>query len=239
MALKAVIRPVTDLTESQVQEMLSLMQAYYLNVTPEQFVKDLKEKDFVILLFDEGYIRGFSTWMLCDHDCEGRRVSVIFSGDTIVERSHWRSLALPLAWGRLMLSALAEHPGQELYWLLTSKGYKTYRFLPVFFREFYPSYAREAPPFEKALLCSLARRKFGSRFNPETGIIQAAEGAQCLHPGIADITEARRTDKHVAFFEKANPGHARGDELVCIARCHEDNLNPFILRQLHKGEGGQ
>lgn len=234
MGLETVITPVTDLTESRVQEMLRLMQAYYLNVTSARFIKDLEEKDFVILLYESGYIRGFSTWMLFDHDFEGQRVNVIFSGDTIIDKSHWHSLALPVAWVRLMLSALSEHPGQKLYWLLTSKGYKTYRFLPVFFREFYPSYLREAPLFEKALLCSLAQRKFGDRFDPDSWIIEASEDAQCLRPGIADITEIRRGDKHVAFFEKANPGQAKGDELVCIALCSEDNLNPFILRQLHK-----
>jgi len=234
MGLKTVITPVTDLAESLVQEMLRLMQAYYLNVTPAQFIKDLEEKDFVILLYENDYIRGFSTWMLFGHDFESQRVNVIFSGDTIIDKSHWHSLGLPLAWGRLMLSALSEHPGEELYWLLTSKGYKTYRFLPVFFREFYPSYMKEAPPFEKALLCSLAQRKFGDRFDPKSWIVRAPEGAQCLRPGVADITETRREEKHVAFFEKANPGHAKGDELVCIALCSEDNLNPFILRQLHK-----
>jgi hypothetical protein len=131
-----------------------------------------------------------------------------------------------------MLSILSEHPDRELYWLLISKGYKTYRFLPVFFREFYPSYMKEAPASEKALLCSLGRRKFGERFDSESWIIRASERAQYLRPGVANITEMRRSDKHIAFFEKSNPGHAKGDELVCIARCHEDNLKPFILRRL-------
>jgi hypothetical protein len=231
MGLEAVLIPVHELTETQVREMLHLMQSYYLNVTAGQFVRDMKEKDVVIVLHENGVIQGFSTWVHFCHDLEGEQVNVIFSGDTIIKPSHWNSLILPLAWGRLMLSVLAEHP-QELYWLLTSKGYKTYRFLPVFFREFYPSCIKETPPFEKALLLSLAQRRFGQRFDPESGILRASKGAQCLRPGIADITEARRRDKHIAFFEKANPGHVNGDELVCIARCHENNLNPFILRQL-------
>jgi hypothetical protein len=233
MGLKAVIIPVNELTKIQVHEMLHLMQVYYLNVTEDRFIRDLKEKDVVIALLGNDVIRGFSTWMLFSHNLEGKQVNVIFSGDTIVEQSYWHSLVLPLAWGRLMLSVLAEHP-QELYWLLTSKGYKTYRFLPVFFRQFYPSCINEAPPFEKALLSSLAKKKFGDYFNPETGIIRASEGAQCLRPGIADITEAKRKDKHIVFFEKTNPGHIKGDELICITKCDERNLNPFILRRLRR-----
>ena len=234
MGITAVITPVTELSEKHVRDMLRIMQAYYCNVSPYQFVEDLEEKDWVILLWESGCIRGFSTQMLFDHDFDGHWIQVIFSGDTIIEENYRGSLVLPVAWGRLMLSILSDHPERELYWLLISKGYKTYRFLPVFFREFYPSCMKETPTFEKALLCSLGRRKFGDRFDSELGIIRVSKGAQYLRPGVADITEMRRRDKHIAFFEKANPGHAKGDELVCIARCHENNLKPFILRRLRQ-----
>ena len=232
MGITVSTTPVVDLSEKHVDDMLRLMQAYYHNVTPGRFVKDLEEKEWVILLWENGRICGFSTQMLFNHDIEGHEIRVIFSGDTIIEKNYWHSLALPVAWGRLMLSILSDHPGRPLYWFLISKGYKTYRFLPVFFREFYPSCMKEAPTSEKALICSLGRRKFGDRFDSESGIIRASEGAQYLRPGVADITEIRRRDKHIAFFEKANPGHAKGDELLCIARCHESNLKPFILRRL-------
>jgi hypothetical protein len=39
-------------------------------------------------------------------------------------------------------------------------------------------------------------------------------------------------DQHIAFFQLRNPGHRRGDELVCLARFHPDNLKPYIRRQL-------
>ena len=131
-----------------------------------------------------------------------------------------------------MLSLCAAHPASELYWLLTSKGYKTYRFLPVFFHEFYPCFASQTPPFEKALLEGVASQRFGQRFDPATGILRAEAGAQRLRDGIAGIDASRLRDPHVAFFQNRNPGHARGDELVCLARFHGDNLKPYIRRQL-------
>jgi hypothetical protein len=30
---------------------------------------------------------------------------------------------------------------------------------------------------------------------------------------------------HIAFFVAQNPGHAQGDELVCLARIHHDNFS--------------
>ena len=232
MELKAVTVPVDDLTENQTQNMLHLMDEYYVNMTAEQFFKDLKEKHFAVLLYEGNIIRGLSTWMLFEHELGERRVNVIFSGDTIIEKSHWGSMVLPFAWGDLMLSVLSKQPEKPLYWMLISKGYKTYRFLPRFFLEFYPSCTKEVPTFEKSLLCSLGRRKFGDRFDPDTLIVKASPGDQCLREGVANISETQRKDKHIAFFEKANPGHIQGDELVCIVRCSPDNVNPPILKQL-------
>jgi hypothetical protein len=208
------------------------MQTYYLNVNAEKFRSDLNDKDLVILLHQNGTIHGFSTWDLTQYEIRGRKVNIIFSGDTIIEKKHWCSLALPIAWGNLMLSALAQYPDRELYWFLTSKGYKTYRFLPVFFREFYPSCLQKTPAFEKTLMDSFAGYKFGGQYQPFTGILTATDGAQTLVPGVADITDARRKNPHIVFFEKMNPGNARGEELVCLARCQPDNINPFILRYL-------
>ena len=108
MRLTAVTIRVVELTENHVHDMLRIMQTYYHNVTQDQFVKDLQEKDWVILLWEGGSIRGFSIQMLFSHDIEGQQTQVIFSGDTIIGKSHWGSLALPVAWGRLMLSILKE-----------------------------------------------------------------------------------------------------------------------------------
>jgi hypothetical protein len=232
MGLHSVVIPAAEIDEPQLTVMLRIMQTYYVNVSAVQFRADLKVKDMVILLCEDRDIRGFSTWKLDHHQIGQRSVNVIFSGDTIIEKDSWRSLALPIAWGRLMLATQEQFADRELYWLLTSKGYKTYRYLPVFFREFYPSYRRETPDFEKALLTSLASLKFGNRFDESSGILIASGRDQRLRPGVADITEGRRKDRHVAFFEKANPGHARGDELVCLANCQPSNINSFIMRFL-------
>jgi hypothetical protein len=232
MKLESQTLPVGELRADCIARMHELMRAHYDGVSESQFLADLSAKQWAILLLDNGQLRGFSTQVLFDHPLAGRDVKILFSGDTIIEKEHWGSQALPLAWGRLMLSLLAAHPASDLYWLLTSKGYKTYRFLPVFFHEFYPSVAGETPVFEKALLDSVAGRRFGGRFDPAAGVLRAEAGAQRLREGIAEIDDRRLRDPHVAFFQKKNPGHARGDELVCLARFHPDNLKPHIRRQL-------
>ena len=49
------------------------------------------------------------------------------------------SPSLAGSFGHFMLRMLKEHRGTPVYWFLISKGYRTYRFLPVFFNRFYPT----------------------------------------------------------------------------------------------------
>ncbi len=230
MKLESQTIPVTELRPESVAQMLRLMQTHYEGVSEPRFLADLQAKQWVILLYDERRLCGFSTQVLFDFPHENRPTRVLFSGDTIIDKHHWGSLALPIAWGRLMLSLTC--PDSELYWLLISKGYKTYRFLPVFFHEFYPCFLTPTPTFEKTLLEKVASQRFGERFDPASGVLRAEPGAQRLREGVAELDGRRLRDPHVAFFQHQNPGHSRGDELVCVARSHPDNLKPYIRRQL-------
>lgn len=232
MKLESQTIAVSELRPEWVVQMRELMQSHYEGVSEQQFLTDLQAKQWVILLHHNEQLCGFSTQALFDHQHESRLTKILFSGDTIINKGHWGSMALPVAWGRLMLSLQTSYPDTELYWLLTSKGYKTYRFLPVFFHEFYPCYTAETPAFEKTLLCSVATQRFGGRFDSAAGVLRAEPGAQRLREGIAELDGKRLRDSHVAFFQRQNPGHCRGDELVCLARCHPDNLKPYIRRQL-------
>lgn len=232
MSITSRIAEIGGLPAGTLDDMFALMRAHYRNVGRAAFERDLAAKDRAILLFDDGRLCGFSTQVLFAHDFRGEAVRVVFSGDTIVDQAHWKSLALPVAWGRMMLGLLREAPDTPLYWLLTSKGFRTYRFLPVFFREFVPRSDRDAPARERELLRHLAAARFGPRFDPGTGILAARPEDQHLRADLAVIPESRRSDPHVAFFERANPGHARGDELVCLCRFEEANLTDFILQRL-------
>ncbi|MBN8459736.1 MAG: hypothetical protein J0M04_18045 [Verrucomicrobia bacterium] len=232
MRLEAHIVTIPELGASRVEEMLELMDSHYEGVTRDDLLADLRAKERVILLMRDGTLRGFSTQTWFWHGTGPDRVRVVFSGDTIIDRHDWGSPALAVAWGRMMLGLLDEHPDAGLYWLLTSKGYKTYRFLTVFFREFVPKLGGPTDTGLPALRDAIAGDRFGPRYDAATGILRAEPGAQRLRQGVADLDERRLRDLQVGHFQQLNPGHARGDELVCLARFHPDNLHPYILRQL-------
>lgn len=221
-----------QLGQARTQAMFALMDRYYQNVTQERFLADLAEKQWVILLSDPqtNELCGFSTQVLLPLMVESQKVSVLFSGDTIVAPEHWGDVALSHIWGKLALSLIDAAGAMPLYWVLISKGYKTYRFLPLFFHEFYPRHDVSTPRWASAVIDAFGRQKFPGDYDALGGIVRADEGKDRLRPGVADLTDRRLHDPHVRFFVERNPGYADGDELCCIAPLTRANFTAAAYR---------
>jgi len=229
--LGCVQRPET-LTVTQRRRMYELLAAYFQQADFAQFEGDLAEKEWVVLLTDAalGQIQGFSTLMQLSDTVDGQAIVAFYSGDTIIQRDYWGQTELPRIWGRHVFQ-LAEAMTERAFWFLISSGYKTYRFLPVFFRHFYPSYRQPTPLPIKQILDRLGQRKFPGQYDPGSGLIRFAQPSP-LRAGVAEITPARLKNRHIAFFVAANPGHVQGDQLACLVELNRANLTPAGLRML-------
>lgn len=227
---------VKTLNESEITAMFDLMSEHYDNTNYDRFKKDLFEKSWTVLLRDiEKKIRGFTTLQMLDMTVDNITVKGVFSGDTIIHREYWGSMELHKVWVRFVLSLALSNGDIPFYWFLICKGYKTYRFLPVYFHNFYPNYNTHTPLFEKKLMDHLGKTKFKDNYDYNTGVIKFNGERDYLKTGIADITEPRMKDPDIGYFMKSNPGYFKGDELICIARVSEDNLKPFVHTKLLKG----
>lgn len=232
MRLRGELVEVGRLGEAKIQAMFALMERYYQNVTQERFRADLAEKRWAILLSDPhtNQLCGFSTQMLLSLPVGGHGVSMLFSGDTIIAPEYWGDVALSHVWGQLALSLIDAHASSPLYWLLISKGYKTYRFLPLFFHEFYPRHDAATPDWASAMIDAFGRAKFPGDYDPLRAIVRAGKGKDRLRAGVADLTEQRLHDAHVRYFVQKNPDYASGDELCCIAPLTRENFTAAAYR---------
>jgi len=227
-----------DLSTSQVGDMHDLLGAHFEGVSRNIFERDLREKNWVILLEDvHGKIRGFST-LLCYRTCfEGKLVSVVYSGDTIVDRAYWGSQILPTTWihsvNRLRESCRTDY----LFWLLISSGYRTYRFLPLFWKTYYPRYDLPTPPHRQRLLDTLASERFADAYRPTEGVVRFNH-PQILRGELLAIPAGKLEDPHIAFFVQRNPGYIRGDELVCLTEIAAENLTTAGQRMWRKTTDG-
>jgi hypothetical protein len=229
--------PCARLTTNERNAMYALLRTYFSGTDRRRFNADLREKDAVILLRDahSDCLQGFSTFMRMDACIDQQEVVAFFSGDTIVDREYWGETLLSRIWGRTIFAQadriVAERPGARVYWFLICSGYKTWRFLPLFFREFYPNADVPTPAWIKRVVDALGTRKFGDQYLPGPGIVRFRSAAP-LRRGVADLTEGRLRDPRVAFFARMNPGHAEGDELACLAELSRANLTRAAHRML-------
>jgi hypothetical protein len=225
-----------DLSGEETERLFSLYAAHYDAADRGRFLADLADKDHVILLRDAetGLTRGFSTQKILRTEIDGRPVRALFSGDTIVDRSYWGEQELVRAWGRYAGRLLVSEP-TPLWWLLISKGHRTYLYLPLFFKNYWPRFDAPVPDEARRLRHELASAKFGAAWDPMAGVLRFEESLGQLKPALAEVPPGRRDDPRVQFFLESNPGYARGEELVCLAEITPKNLRSIGLRAVSEG----
>jgi hypothetical protein len=214
-----------DLSRIDRDAMYALLNRYFMGVKPEVFAADLAQKNWVLLLKDEcsDQLQGFTTFLIYQAQFESELINIVYSGDTIVDPSAWGNSALPKAWLSAINQLRQDYPKGRFYWLLICSGYRTYRFLPVFAKTFYPRHDVATPLREAVLMQTLAQQRFGDRYNATTGIVTLSHPQQ-LRAGLSGIPQGRLHDPHIQFFEQRNPGADNGDELVCLTEICASNL---------------
>lgn len=208
------------LSDRQRRQMFDLFSQYYEGHSFEQFMKDLLEKDDVILLLEKSTeeIQGFSTLLKKELTRNGKPLWAVYSGDTVLNRKHWGSKVLGVTFLMYLMKLRLKKPWQHVYWFLISKGYKTYLLMANNFSLHYPRHEKETPEFESGLMQEFYSAKFGTLYDHQQGLIQP-HGPSChLKVEVADISMDLLKNPRIAFFQKKNPQWQDGVELCCVAR---------------------
>lgn len=200
-----------------IDQMWDMFRRYYEVGDDDRagWVRSLLEKDVAFIIEDRDTRRmvGFSSALLMTFD--GYRI--VHSGDTVLERERWGA---GKHFAYQMLKVLTRHylskPRVPLYWFLISKGYRTYLLMARNLIEFYPTWRGPTPPWAKDVIAEVARRRYGTAFRPQTGVLTFPYRRAPLQPWVTPITDEQRDDADIAYFERANPCWQDGDELACI-----------------------
>lgn len=230
-ALVASVAVPAELGAGTIDEAFALFGSTYAATDRERFVRDLHEKQKVILLHDRetGALKGFSTVLLREISTSRGPATLFFSGDTVVDRAYWGQKELQLAVAKLLLTIKLQNPRRALYWFLISKGYRTYLILANAFPRSTPRAGTRDGEL-KTLLDQVARERFGDEYDPATGIIRYATPHEYVRDGVAPITARALENRHVRFFVERNPRHAAGDELACLAVVRVRDLLRAMVR---------
>jgi hypothetical protein len=232
MSLKYSVTAASEIDERLKKEMFLLFRQYYADVSFERFAADLREKNSVIMLWDRSaepapYLFGFSTILLRELPDGGR---TIYSGDTVVDRDYWGSRTLQSAFSRVLLLARLRYPFSPLYWMLISKGFKTYMLMRRNFPCSYPSRAGIADAEIAKVKDEFYQNKFGACYNSQTSIIDFGTSMGRVKDQIAVPTEKDRANSDVQFFLENNPRFHEGVELACIANIRWSDIAHIMFK---------
>lgn len=218
MSLRARTVPVGAVTPAQRARLWTLFAETYADVDEATFHADFDAKDHVILL-DDGDLQGFSTLKELSVQVDGRVHVGMFSGDTVVARAHWGDRALGRAFLRHLFWRRLRAIHRPYWWILISKGYRTYLMMANNFPEHWPRVEAPTPEPAARVMQAFGGALFASEYHADSGLVQWRAPRGRLRPGVADVTpELAQNVPRVGFFERRNPGWARGDELFCLGR---------------------
>lgn len=222
--------PLAQLSPSDIPAMYALMQASYEQTDEAVFRRDLAGKDYILLLHEGEQLVGFTTQKLLTVEVGGKAVHGMFSGDTIIDPAHWGEAELFRVWSQFWFPYAEQY--DEFWWFLICKGYKTYRILPTFWAQFYPTFRFPTPGREQAIMDAYASALYPDEYDKTSGVIRYSHEKDRLREGLADIDEHRLKNKDIAYFAERNPWHVHGDDLVCLAQISRGAMKPRSPRIL-------
>lgn len=220
---------IVDLPDGLVDRMASLYLANYDGSSQEVFRQDLAAKDEAIVVSCGDEMVGFTTLRVFGDVWQGSPIRVVYSGDTIVDPAHWGQSELAFAWIARAGEIGRAAPEAPLYWLLLVKGHRTFRYLPVFSKSFYPHWQFDRSEL-KPLADQLAGRMFPDDYNTATGVVEFRESRGHLKAAIAQPDAGDLHKPATQFFLARNPGYRKGHELVCLCELALANFKPLTAR---------
>lgn len=235
LSLRSIFCKPESISNDEIRALFSLMEKYYNNVAYNNFLNDLFQKDVLLLLKNyQGEIKGFTSVKIYEFNLKNKLIKIVYSGDTIVDKTYTWEFELHKSWGNYVFGLVACDSNIEYYWILLSKGPKTYKFLPTYFKSFYPSVNEPIPSFEEEIIHAFGKFKFPVEFDPLSGIVYNYGNRDFLKSQEAIVTKSSKKNKHTQFFLSKNPDYSLGNELVCITKLSFNNLKKSYNRFLYR-----
>ncbi len=222
---------VKNLTKEEIKTFHNLMQIEFDGVDWNQFVHDLREKQFVMILkSEECEIVGFSTLMEIDMFMGKEKIKILFSGDTTIKQEYRDSFGFGIELSKFFMRTISRYPSHKIYYALISKGWRTYRVLPFYFKEFFPCYNLEQYSHVTAVMNMFGYKKYPQNYDESSGLLLFEGETQRLKTESPDASVPPRSNPHVDYFFKRNPNYLKGNELVCLAEVAQSNFTQVVHR---------
>ncbi len=218
-------------------EMYRLFETYYQNATEQAFQADLADKDLALLVrsSDSGAIVGFTTILRQKIFApDGSPATAVFSGDTVMDKEFWGSKILQWEFTRYLLSLKLSAPHRRLYWMLMSKGFKTYLMIRRNCPRTFPGHDLKDDCDLRIIRDIFYSQRYRSAFDPRSGLVRFAEPRGAIASAYADVDPSSLADLDINHFFKLNPHYRTGVELACVAEVRLRDFPVALTKYLGK-----
>jgi hypothetical protein len=215
--------------------MFDLFSQYYQNTDFETFLADLEEKQIVFMFRDQKTkkILGFSTiYQKKEFIPSAGKARFLFSGDTVMDRSIWGSKCLQIAFFSYIFRTKLLSPFTPVYWMLISKGFKTYMMMRRNFHNSFPAKDKKIPKRIEKAQHYFYKRKFGDLYDHDVNLIKFQTRKDSVKTSYSVVPESQ--NPQIQFFLERNPGYAQGDELACIAEIKYSDFPKHLAKYIFK-----
>jgi hypothetical protein len=114
---------------------------------------------------------------------------------------------------RCYLQACVRYPLHRKFWVFDTFSYRSYLLLPRNLHTFWPRHDRATPAWEAAFMDHFGRAHYGDAWS--AGLVRRSPHKR-LRANVAPLDAEVLRHPDLAFFARANPGHAEGDMLLCL-----------------------
>ncbi len=200
--------------------MWSLYQNFYQMSALSKFKTDLYKKTHCFIGRDQkGAIRGFSVFKFYQTIYRGKKINILYTGDTMFHPDYWGNKSLHVAFITFCVKQIISRPFQRVYWHLISSGIRTYMSMARSTADYFPCHDRPTPDWEQGLIHHVSQQEFSSNYDPTTGLIKLTEKNEGIfNSELTPIDKTSLGQPEIEFFLQKNPNYKIGIELSCIAQ---------------------
>jgi hypothetical protein len=141
-----------------------------------------------------------------------------------MDSRYWGSKILQESFVKYLAQAKLRSPFEPLYWMLISKGYKTYLLARNNVAKCYPNAETHTPIRYQRLMDGFYRHKFGNAYDAARNHIAYESCHGAVKGEIAVPTPSDLRNGDIRFFVDHNPRYREGVELACLAEVRLSDL---------------
>ena len=182
-----------------------------------EFLERFMNFDQVVFIRDSksGIIVGGSGFRIRTFDLKNNKtVKTIYLGQSYILPEYRGRKLMSLSYTQVVLDCKKKHPFRQIWFWMDALSYKPYLIMANQMREYYPSSFRKTPDWVKDLRSKVGLYYYMSLYDDVTGVVKKKE--RRLKPSEGKIRQNDLNNPFIRFYLRLNPGHVRGEGLLCV-----------------------